>query len=124
VVQVDVERSGLADSGFDNVFCFRLLHHLPPDVLPGAVRELCRIARQRLIVSYQDARSIAARRRRLQTKFLGKRPGRFTLYPAELHRLLRAEGYRVVEDLARVPFVHTLRLIVAERVKDPEGGPA
>jgi len=38
------------DRSFDAVIVWRLLHLLSPDVLPGAIKELCRVTRGQLIV--------------------------------------------------------------------------
>jgi ubiquinone/menaquinone biosynthesis C-methylase UbiE len=112
----DAEQLPFADRTFDRVFCFRLFHHFPTEALREQVaRELARVARRQVVVSYLDARSFTSRRRRLALRFRPREPGRFAQTPAEMAALFERAGLRPVADLARLPLVHSLRLLVAER---------
>lgn len=116
VTQADVERLPFADREFDNVFCFRLFHHFPTDALRRqAVSELCRVARRRVLVSYLDRRAFTARKRALQSLWRPRPASKFSQSPGELAALFRAAGWKPVADFARLPFWHSLRLLVAER---------
>ncbi len=51
----DVLQLHYADSSFDTVVCFRLLHLLPPELVIKAVRELARVTRTRLVLQIYAA---------------------------------------------------------------------
>jgi len=112
----DAERLPFGDGQFDNVFCFRLFHHFPTAALRLQVaRELCRVARRRVLVSYLDDRAFNARKRALQNLWRPRPPSKFCQSPAEIAALFREAGFRPVADHARLPFWHSLRMVVAER---------
>ncbi len=113
----DAEHLPFADSAFDNVFCFRLFHHFPSDDLrTTVVRELARVARRRVFLSYLDTRSFTSRKRAFERLFRPRPPSKFTQTPREFAALLMRGGLRVVADHARFPWWHSLRLVVAEPV--------
>jgi ubiquinone/menaquinone biosynthesis C-methylase UbiE len=112
----DLEATGYPDGAFDAVFCFRLFHHFPTDALRArAAAELRRIARSHLVVSYLDARSFTSLRRAWQVRRGWKRASKFTQTPSEMRGFFEVDGWRVVDDLARAPFLHSLRVVVVER---------
>jgi len=113
---LDLEDIGLPDRAFDTILAFRVFHHFPTAELRAAVaRELCRVARRRVIVSYLDARSPTSWKRRFVSWRRGEASPRSMLRPAEAAACFTAAGFRVVADLARTPWVHSLRVLVAER---------
>lgn len=88
LVQGNVLSLPFADGTFDAAICFRLLHHLPDNLVLAALTELNRVARVALITFY-DTRSIKYRRKRL----LGKKiSGQY--YPAgHVAALCREAGW-------------------------------
>jgi SAM-dependent methyltransferase len=117
VEERDLEATGWPDGAFDNLFSFRFFHHLPTDALRAQVaREMCRVARRRVLVSYLDARSWTSRRREREARRRGRGPGKHAQRPEEMAAWFERAGFRVVADHARLPLVHSLRLLVAERV--------
>jgi ubiquinone/menaquinone biosynthesis C-methylase UbiE len=116
VVEADAERLPFADGEFDDVFCFRLFHHFPTAALREQVaRELARVARRRVIVSYLDRRSFTSRKRQLGRLLKPRPPSKFAQTPAEMAALFEAAGMSPRADLARFPLWHSLRVLVAER---------
>jgi ubiquinone/menaquinone biosynthesis C-methylase UbiE len=112
----DAERLPWPDLAFDGVFCFRLFHHFPTtDLREQVARELCRVARRRVIVSYLDARSFTSRKRALGRLLRPRVPSKFTQTPAEIAALFERAGFRRAADFARMPLVHSRRVLVAER---------
>lgn len=112
----DAEHLPFADGEFDNVFCFRLFHHFPDDRLRQQVAaELCRVAKRRVLVSYLDRRAFAARKRQLQSWWRPRAASKFTQSPEQMAAFFRQSGFRPVADLARLPYWHSLRILVAER---------
>ncbi|HEX5136115.1 MAG TPA: class I SAM-dependent methyltransferase [Planctomycetota bacterium] len=117
VEQKDLEATGWPDGAFDNVFSFRFFHHLATDAQRRTVaRELCRVAARRVIVSYLDARSWTCRKRALEARLSGRRPGKHPLAPHAMAGFFEEAGFRPVADHARFPLVHSLRVLVAERI--------
>lgn len=112
----DLEDTGWPDDAYDNLFSFRFFHHLPTLELQRRVAvEMCRVARRRILVSYLDARSWTSRRRALEARLKHRIPGKHTLTPRQMTSLFETAGFRVVADYARLPLVHSLRILVAER---------
>jgi len=78
-VQGDAGATGLPDAGVDAVFCNRLLHHIRSALERAAfLRELRRVTRRYLVVSFFDYRSFEALR-----VFLKKLKGRKVNYAGQ-----------------------------------------
>lgn len=83
------DRLPFPDASFDTVVCHRLLHHLSaPAERAGVLRELARVARRRVLVSFSDATTWKARLQRLR----GVTRRRTILTPGELEAEARAAG--------------------------------
>jgi len=68
----DALETGFADGEFDAVFCNRLFHHFfAAETRIAALRELRRIARGPVIVSYFDSFALDALRRRVKNRLRG-----------------------------------------------------
>jgi len=123
--EADLEGTDFADGAFDNVLCFRLFHHFPDDALRRrAAKELLRIARRRVLVSYHDARSFTSIKRAVEAQVKGKELHKYPLRPAAMAACFRDPSWRVARDVARFPLLHSLRLLVLERVPDAARPPA
>jgi SAM-dependent methyltransferase len=55
------DRLPFPDAAFDTVVCHRLIHHLEAADRAAVLRELARVARRRVILSFSDATSLKAR---------------------------------------------------------------
>jgi ubiquinone/menaquinone biosynthesis C-methylase UbiE len=89
------------DDTFAGTLCCRLLQHLPAAAERVAVlRELCRVSRGPVLVTFFDRRSLQSLRRAVR-RALGKaRSGRSSITRAEFQREARAAGLRVVRFVA------------------------
>ena len=56
LLRVDADSLPLRDKSADAVVCFRLMSHLPPEVRSVVLREMARVACDRVIVVYQPHR--------------------------------------------------------------------
>lgn len=84
----------LKDESVDGVACVRLTHHLPTvDERHRLVRELLRVARRYVLVTYFDYYSLKNRLRRLRG-----RPPKMTMTGTELAGLAREHGMELVAD--------------------------
>jgi SAM-dependent methyltransferase len=98
-----------ADGAFAGVLCHRLLQHIPTgaeriDIL----RELARVARGPIVVSFFDAWSLLHLRRRLRSWLGRRRSGRVAVARRHFRRELQAAGLHVVA-------MHSLRRLLAEQ---------
>jgi ubiquinone/menaquinone biosynthesis C-methylase UbiE len=96
LVLADAESLPFASKSFDAVVCFRLMSHLPPPARAAVLREMARIARERVVAVYQPHRAALWW---LVYGFLLRRP--VPLYyasPATLVREFRASGLRPVRS--------------------------
>ncbi len=114
----DIEQLSYADRQFDSIVCFRLFHHFPtPSIRQKAVSELCRVAGSQVLISYSSPYSASSFARRLRALGGGRRSQKFTTSLGEVERYFGTQGFRLVKDFARSPFLHTLHLALFERVQ-------
>jgi len=115
----DAEKLTYANLDFDAVICLRLFHHFPdPQIRERVVRELCRVTRGFVAVSYFSPNSITSLRRRWQAAWSGRVSGKHSTSLREVEAYFGAAGFRLVQDFARLPLIHTLHIAVFQRV-DP-----
>jgi len=105
-VQASAWQMPFADGRFDTVVCCRLLHHVAETAPREALlRELVRVARRFVVVSFWDAQSLHAWRRRKGLRSASHRDARVALRRGELEGLLARAGAEVLD------YAHSLRLI-------------
>jgi SAM-dependent methyltransferase len=92
----DAHALEFADGAFDSVVCFRLLMHVPD--WRQCIREMCRVARSRLVLDYPSATSSAALQaagRRAAAAF-GSRVEAYRVFTrGEIARELARHGFRI-----------------------------
>lgn len=94
--------------------CVRLNHHLPTaDERERLVRELLRVARKFVVMTFFDYHSLKNLGRRLRRP-LDKKPPKMTMTVARVHELAREGGFELVEwpALARLGSGHRYALMV------------
>jgi len=112
----DVEKLTYENLSFDTVVCFRLFHHFPnPQIRERVVRELCRVTRRFVALSYFSPYSVTSLRRRLRAARRGRVSGKHSTSLREVEGYFGAAGFRLVQDFARLPLIHTLHLAVFQR---------
>ena len=75
-LRADLLHLPFADQSFDHAFAIRIFHHLPtPEIRIQALRELSRVARQKVILTFFHPISLHSARRWIQGKLTG-RPSR------------------------------------------------
>ncbi|MGH8249313.1 MAG: methyltransferase domain-containing protein [Steroidobacteraceae bacterium] len=86
----------LRDDSVDGTVCVRLSHHLPtPEERTRLFRELLRVSRRFVIVTYFDYQSPINIVKRLRGPF-SRKPAKVTMTTAEVAGLARAHGARLV----------------------------
>lgn len=116
VHQQDIERLSYADRAFGTVLCFRLFHHFPsPEIRQRAVGELCRVAGERVLLSYFSPWSVTSLRRALRVLLGGRRSQKHATPLTDVAAAFEREGFVLVRDFAQTPLLHTLHLAVFER---------
>ncbi|MCX8091664.1 MAG: class I SAM-dependent methyltransferase [Verrucomicrobiae bacterium] len=119
VEKQDVERLTYPDRSFDTVLCFRLFHHFPtPEIRQRAVNELCRVARQFVVLSYFSPMSFTSWRRKLVATLGGRPSPKHSTPLREVKGYFANAGFRLVRDFAHRVVLHTLHLALFERVGD------
>jgi SAM-dependent methyltransferase len=116
VDQQDIESMTYGDGTFDTVLCFRLFHHFPDRAIrERAVREMCRVARERVAISYFSPFTFSALRRKVRGWVRG-RQSKFATSLGEVSGYFEACGFRLEHDFGQIPLVQTLHLGVFRRV--------
>jgi len=106
-----------ADGAFDGALCLRFLQHFEhPSDRRCLLRELRRIVRGPVVLSYFDAGSLPAWRRRVRARRRGRPTGRFALTRRELDEDLGEVGYRIAGRRHRARFVSEWTCVLLDRV--------
>ena len=116
LLRADAERLPFADGSVEVAVCFRLLSHLPPEVRRRILREMGRVARDRVIAVYQPHRLSLWW---LVYGFLLRRPiPRYFVSHKDLQEEFAASGLRPLNShaLLRGPFME--RAYVLQPVAD------
>ncbi len=106
----------LRDGAVEGTICVRLTHHLPTaSERERLIRELLRVSRRFVIVTYFDHHSLKNLLRRLRRPFNRKAP-KMTMTTAEVAELARSAGARLVDapPLSRIGSGHRYALIVRD----------
>ncbi len=106
----------LRDSAVDGTICIRLAHHLPtPAERERLFRELMRVSKTFVIVTFFDHHSLKNFTRRLRHP-LGRKPPKLTMTLGRVAELAREGGGRLVAapPLNRIASGHRFALIVKD----------
>lgn len=99
-----------ADGAFDLVVSIRLLHHLRhPDDRAAALRELARVARRNVLLSYYGTSSLWSAHRKLMEGLRVRKPRIAVVTEEELLRDCRAVGLVRVAGWNVLPALHAHR---------------
>ena len=116
VERQDIEALSYGDRAFDTIVSFRLFHHFPtPEIRRRAVRELCRVAGQFVVISYFSTKSVTSVRRKLQASLGGRKTSKYSTPLSEVRGYFDEAGFELVKDFAEMPIIHTLHLAVFKR---------
>jgi len=119
VEKQDIEKLTYADRQFDTVVSFRLFHHFPDrEIRARVVKELCRVARRYVALSYFSPLSVTSVKRTLRAALGGKRSEKHATSLAEIKAYFAQAGFRLVKDHAQAPLIHTLHLALFERAAE------
>jgi SAM-dependent methyltransferase len=112
----DVEQLGFADRHFDAVISFRLFHHFPnTEIRQRVVRELCRVSKDFVALSYFSPYSYTSVQRKLRAARGGRKSQKHSTPLSEVKSYFENCGFEFVRDFARLNLVHTLHLAVFRR---------
>jgi len=115
-LQGDAARLPFAPDAVDAVFCNRLLHHIvKADERAAILRELRRVSRRYLVVSFFDYQGFATVRRLLKALKGSKPQYRGQPTREQFERELEACGFRVLELVPTGPAWVTQRYFVLEK---------
>lgn len=110
VERQDIEAMTYADGAFDTVVCFRLFHHFPDrEIRARAVREMCRVARERVALSYFSPFAFSALERKVRGVIKG-RQSKFATSLGEVRGYFEACGFQLERDFGQLPLVQTLHV--------------
>jgi SAM-dependent methyltransferase len=112
----DIEAMTYADGAFDAVVCFRLFHHFPEQAIRArAVKEMCRVARERVALSYFSPFAFSALERKVRGLIKG-RQSKFATPLGEVRRYFEACGFQLERDFGQLPLFQTLHVALFRRV--------
>jgi 2-polyprenyl-3-methyl-5-hydroxy-6-metoxy-1,4-benzoquinol methylase len=120
VEKQDVEKFTYPDRRFDTVVSFRLFHHFPnTDIRRRVAKELCRIADKYVVLSYFSPASFTSMRNKVVAKLTGKESKKYSTPLREVEGYFKEGGFRLVQDFAQTPLLHTLHVAVFARGGKP-----
>lgn len=115
--QADVQHMPFADRQFDAVLCFRLYHHFPQEPLRvRVINELCRVSRRYVLMSYLSPYAYTSIRRSIEQGLGIKKTKQHATSLRSICDKFGRNHFRLVADIPRRRFVHTLHLAVFERI--------
>jgi 2-polyprenyl-3-methyl-5-hydroxy-6-metoxy-1,4-benzoquinol methylase len=110
VDQQNIEAMTYGDGAFDTVVCFRLFHHFPDRAIRArAVREMCRVARDRVALSYFSPWTFSAVERKVRAWAKGRQM-KFATSLGEVRGYFDACGFELERDFGQLPLVQTLHV--------------
>jgi len=116
VERQDIEKLSYPDQAFEAIISFRLFHHFPNvEIRQRAVKELCRVAKYWVAISYFSPASVTSIKRKLRAAMGGRRSEKHPTSLAEVKGYFEKCGFRLVKDFAQLPLVHTLHLALFQR---------
>lgn len=117
VDHADVEALSYADESIDAIVCFRLFQHFPtPAIRQRAVSEMCRVAKQYVVMSYFSPYSYTQAKLILREKLGGRKLRKFPTTLKEVEGYFAKSGYRLVNDYAELNLIKTMHLAIFERI--------
>jgi 2-polyprenyl-3-methyl-5-hydroxy-6-metoxy-1,4-benzoquinol methylase len=112
----NLEALNYADGYFDAILCFRVYHHFPTDeIRERIISELCRVAKNYVLISYFSPYSITSLKRSLRAKLKQKTSIQHATTLASLTDKFEARGFSLVRNIPQQRFIHTLHLAVFKR---------
>lgn len=112
----NLEKFTYEDRFFDAILCFRVYHHFPNDeVRDRVVAELCRVARDYVLISYFSPYSVTSIKRNLREKLNIKKSMQYSTSLESLCKKFSGHDFFLVEDIPQQRFLHTLHLAVFKR---------
>ena len=119
VEKKDIDQLDYPEKSFDTIICFRLFQHFPTGAIrQRAVNEMCRVARQYVVISYFSPYSWTQAKLLLRERLGGKKMLKFPTSLKEVEGYFARNGYRLVKDFCRFPLVKTLHLAIFERIPE------
>lgn len=117
VQQEDIEHLTFAKRSFDAIICFRLFHHFPTSATRArAAAELCRVAREFVVISYFSPVSWTSLKRTFQKRLSHKAVKKFATSLAEVRSHFEPQGFRLVKDVAQCRLIHTMHLALFRKI--------
>jgi len=116
VEKQDLEHLTYPDRHFDAIISFRLFHHFPNDeIRQRVVRELCRVAKSFVALSYFSPYSYTSLDRKWRAARGGRKSQKHSTSLREVKSYFENCGFVLVRDFARLNLIHTLHLAVFRR---------
>lgn len=104
------------DDAFDTAVCHRLIHHMPTaEERAGVFRELARVTRRRLVLSFSDDSTRKGRSQRRR----GVHRRRYALMPDALYAEVGAHGLEPIGTPLRLNTFSSLVAIIPLRLRAP-----
>lgn len=113
--KADVEKLNFEDNSFDVVLTIRLMHHIPPELHLVVLRELWRVTRRWVIITFSNKYSLQNIRRDLFSIFT-KAP-RYSISPTLFRQEVDQAGFDIIEYNHLLPlFSETVTVLLEKRV--------
>lgn len=112
----DVFHTTYGDQSFDAVLCFRLIHHFQSlELQHDLIREICRVSKRYVVLSYVSGCSFTSLRRKLRYHLKGTEIKQYPSRLADLDRTFAQHGFRRLGHAHHAPLVDSLQLVMYQR---------
>ena len=115
-VQLDITQLPFPSSAFDEVICLRLLHRVPQAIKMAALRELGRVSRRHLLVSYGVSNPWHRVRQRLRRLVSRGNSIPYPISRRSADALFRDLGWRVAMRLSPLPVLSAEEMVLLVRL--------
>ncbi|MEM7097424.1 MAG: class I SAM-dependent methyltransferase [Pseudomonadota bacterium] len=113
---IDIEAIDMETDALDAIFCFRLFHHLPEKGLRArVVGEICRVAKDYVVISYFNSRCVNMVRRRVRDRLKGELYKKYGTPLSEVVGYFEQHGYALVTDIPERRWFRPLHIAIFKK---------
>lgn len=112
-IKSDIENLGFNDDSFDAVVTIRLIHHVPPQLHIKILRQLYRVTRKWVVLTYSNKHSVQSIRRDV-VSFFTQFP-RYSISPSLFKQEVEEARFKIVKYMPLMPIFSESVVVLLEK---------